>query len=112
MKNCKHCGIELTSEVKRNGLSCKTCRNGLGRYGLNRNQQIQLLESQNHKCALCEDPVELHTGSNWNGVIDHDHKTNEVRGVLCGYCNVALGKLEGNKLNNFIKNVSTYITPV
>jgi len=29
-------------------------------------------------------------------VIDHDHKTNKVRGLLCNSCNVQLGKLRDN----------------
>jgi hypothetical protein len=74
-------------------------------------QQKQLLESQNNTCAICEEEVELHVGNNFNGVIDHNHETGKVRGVLCGHCNVALGKLETNgKLNKFIENATDYLT--
>ena len=109
MITCKHCNEPLTSS--RNGLSCKTCKNGLDRYGLNKLQQKQLLESQNNACAICEEDVKLHVGNNFNGVIDHNHETGKVRGVLCGHCNVALGKLESNgKLDKFIENASDYLT--
>jgi ssDNA-binding Zn-finger/Zn-ribbon topoisomerase 1 len=36
-------------------------------------------------CAIC--------GSDRNLVIDHDHKTGIIRGVLCHPCNTGLGKL-------------------
>ena len=109
MKQCKHCAIELNESVKHQGYECKTCRNGIARYGLNRNQQIDLLKSQNCKCALCENVVELHVRNNQSGVIDHCHNSGKVRGVLCGACNTALGKIELIGVSTFLKNVSNYL---
>ena len=111
MRNCKHCGIELNKDNKGYGLQCYPCKNGLLRYGLNRLEQLELLESQQDRCALCETPVELFAGNNFSGVVDHDHNTGKVRGILCGHCNVALGKLEAdNRLPMFIERVSKYTT--
>ena len=73
------------------------------RYGLDRKQQIDLLEKQNCCCALCGDVVTLHNrkkdGPKNTGNIDHCHKTNVVRGVLCHTCNVTLGYLENKKIS-------------
>lgn len=38
------------------------------------------------RCALCERRTEL--------VIDHDHATGKVRGLICAQCNTLLGWLE------------------
>lgn len=47
----------------------------------------RLLEDQRHRCAICsyrpQRSAEL--------VIDHNHKTGMVRGLLCAKCNTALG---------------------
>ena len=109
MKNCKHCGIKLTNNIKHEGYQCKTCRNGLKRYGLNRKQQTELLESQNHKCKLCKRPVKLFVKNNQLGVIDHCHTTKKVRGVLCGPCNTALGQIEIVGKNKFLSNIEGYL---
>lgn len=38
------------------------------------------------ECVICGDPGEL--------VVDHCHSTNKVRGMLCGSCNLGLGKFK------------------
>ena len=44
-------------------------------------------------CALCKDPFK--TGD--KKVLDHDHKTGNLRGVIHGRCNVAIGLLGDNR---------------
>lgn len=44
---------------------------------------------QEERCAIC---LELPTTSGF--VIDHDHKTGNIRGLLCHRCNTVLGRLE------------------
>ena len=100
MKICSKCGIEF--EKKSNGSICSVCKNGLARYGLDRKQQTLLLENQNGLCAICDAPISLHvrkTSYKITGNIDHCHKTNKVRGVLCHPCNVTLGYLEDKNIN-------------
>lgn len=50
-----------------------------------------MLKEQNEKCAICKSS----TNGNWdNFFVDHDHKTNKNRGLLCSRCNFALGYIE------------------
>lgn len=53
-------------------------------YGITLEQYDELLARQDGLCPVCmrpstEFPVRL--------AVDHDHKTGEVRGLLCNYCN-------------------------
>jgi hypothetical protein len=46
------------------------------------------LEAQNYCCAICH----RHKDSfKYRLAVDHDHYTNEVRGLLCRRCNLLLG---------------------
>ncbi len=47
-----------------------------------------ILQTQGHRCALC-----MMTLPNKDAVLDHDHKTGSVRGVLCRNCNGIEGKV-------------------
>lgn len=63
-------------------------------YGLSEVDYNKLLESQNKVCGICKLP-ELGTSGPKRTpkamAVDHNHKTNAVRGLLCGMCNTALG---------------------
>ncbi len=51
----------------------------------------QLKIEQNGLCPLCGKPIDLTIKG--EGVIDHDHDTGEIRGVLHRSCNAAEGKI-------------------
>jgi hypothetical protein len=59
------------------------------KYGITVEQVRELLSRQN--CDLCGNQFK---DKSFRCHIDHDHETNEVRGVLCGRCNTTLGMLE------------------
>jgi hypothetical protein len=58
-----------------------------------------LFQAQNGLCAVCGNP-ETEKDSKYNKTkdlnVDHDHVTNNVRGLLCGCCNRGLGQLKDN----------------
>ncbi|MFG3137664.1 endonuclease VII domain-containing protein [Streptomyces sp. NPDC048211] len=56
-------------------------------YGLKPGQYEQLYEAQGGTCAICPRA----TGATRRLSVDHDHKTGEVRGLLCRPCNDMLG---------------------
>ncbi len=68
------------------------------RYGITYENYKSISESQNYKCKICGvDEKKL--------VVDHDHLTQEIRGLLCNSCNCAIGLLKDdvNVLQNAIK---------
>lgn len=74
-------------------------------YGIDVNQYQQMLESQNFKCAVCG---KKHIESEKKRlVVDHCHKSNKIRALLCNNCNRALGLLQENL--DTIDNLKNYI---
>lgn len=61
-------------------------RGRLKRYGLTVEQFDAMLLAQGNVCGICRQPKDERQ---WH--IDHDHETQEVRGILCSNCNTALG---------------------
>jgi hypothetical protein len=76
------------------------------KYGITLEQYDALLASQNHRCAIC--PSNSPKAKNgWH--VDHDHKTNKVRGILCHHCNTGIGLLGHS--SERLKAAATYLMP-
>lgn len=58
------------------------------KYGMNRVGYDALLLSQLGGCAICR---KTHNLPATRFVIDHNHRTGVVRGLLCAPCNMAIG---------------------
>lgn len=103
-KACRWCGEEFTPNAPCHLYCSDYCsiraaddaylRN---RYGIGLIEYERLLEEQNHRCAICGgEGFKLKEDQNTKLVIDHDHDTGEVRGLLCHNCNRALGLFQDN----------------
>lgn len=57
-------------------------------YGITLDEYEALVEKQEKRCAVCGDSPD------YNLVVDHNHNTGEIRGLLCQPCNQALGLLK------------------
>lgn len=53
--------------------------------------RVRQLKAQGGVCPLCGDPIDLSIKG--EGVVDHNHDTGEIRGVLHRSCNAAEGKV-------------------
>ncbi len=64
------------------------------RYGITEEDYVALLKKQKYVCAVCGgENIEVN-GFQRSLAVDHCHKENKVRGLLCDYCNRGLGLLK------------------
>src|SRR4051812_36221868 len=108
LRTCNECGEEkaldsfpLNSSGKALRPKCRKCvadransspagilaqrRQHFKRYGITPEKYAEMLFAQGGVCKICKCPP----GSGKRTVleVDHDHKTGEVRGLLCASCN-------------------------
>jgi transcription elongation factor Elf1 len=62
------------------------------KYGLSPDAYVKLYESQEGKCAICNEIPTTKRGLH----TDHCHTSGKVRGLLCHHCNTALGSFKDN----------------
>lgn len=99
LSQCKRCFREYNAKrLKREVIPGYTeskivsiCSN----YKITREYFFDLLEKQQHSCAICERSFTPTGGTKL--VVDHCHETLDVRGLLCHDCNVGLGRLGDNE---------------
>jgi hypothetical protein len=129
MKNCPKCGEQKPlSEFHKNknkptGLSshCKLCAKHTARewriknpqyqkkyhfklkYGITLEERSSLLKLQGNKCAICDTDIQEEGKYH----VDHCHRTNSIRGVLCPNCNIMLGHAKDS--TEILKSALNYL---
>jgi hypothetical protein len=67
------------------------------KYGITLEDFERMAIAQDGACAIClRDPSEFEGHKNLSHKVlhvDHDHVTGKVRGLLCFFCNTAIGML-------------------
>lgn len=66
-------------------------RNLRDNYNLTVDEWNDLWQLQNGKCAICNINMNPRGRAKQSVAVDHNHKTGEVRGLLCRSCNHSLG---------------------
>lgn len=79
-------------------------------YGITPEEYDAMVEAQNGVCALCgrgETRVDPRNGKLYGLAVDHDHVTNNVRGLLCHSCNLSIGQLQDDP--DLLRRAADYI---
>ena len=117
-KKCKHCGKLFIPKAPSELYCSDKCKDyGVTEAYLQRNydltisQYLDMAEKQNFTCAICHKENfamnKCHSGAL---VVDHNHQTGVVRGLLCHNCNRALGLLHDNP--EYLENCLSYLKSV
>jgi len=81
------------------------------KYGITHERLIELLEAQYGGCAACMEPLTLDPNQDVpmrnRAAVDHDHETGQIRGLLCGPCNRALGLVKDEQ--RILKGLLRYL---
>lgn|SRR5208282_745974 len=76
------------------------------KFGISAAEYGRLLAAQGGVCAICTGPVGRRTASRL--MVDHNHKTNKVRGLLCQRCNMGIGQFRDDP--NLMARAVEYLT--
>ena len=68
------------------------------RYGISLEQFAEMVDQINSQCPICKSELIFGTMEARTAVIDHNHDTNRVRGIICNNCNRALGFLPNKEV--------------
>jgi hypothetical protein len=101
---CKDCSNAKKREYRKNNKDLVRAQNKRRVPGWDINRYNQYLELQEGKCAICG--TNKYTNKDW--CADHDHATNQPRGLLCGRCNAGLGYFKDNP--EYLQSAINYLS--
>ena len=83
-------------------------RNLKSKYGITRQDYDQMLAAQKGLCAICSEPESRKIrGRVTRLMVDHNHITKQIRKLLCGRCNTALGMMRERM--DLLENMIAYL---
>lgn len=88
---CKHCAVAKAVALIGDPEASRRHRRRVARYDITLEEYAALYLGQLGACGICHSPADFA-----DLVVDHDHDTGAVRGLLCGRCNVGIGFLRDN----------------
>lgn len=104
-KTCEKLAYKKWAIENKEHLAKKDFRRNLRKkFNMSEAEYFTKYEQQNNGCAICKKPKST---SGRFLAVDHNHKTLEIRGLLCNECNTALGLLNENP--DLMQNMIDYI---
>lgn len=89
--NCKSCHMEYTNAWRSSDAGQIYTRNAKYRkYQMTESDYKIILAQQENSCAICGSTTSGHNMTD-ELLIDHDHTSGNVRGLLCVRCNAGIG---------------------
>jgi hypothetical protein len=101
IKHSEQAKLAVRNWHKKHPERCKELKL-LQKYGISLAEYNMRFEKQGGVCAICHRPPGRRALS-----VDHNHETNENRGLLCDDCNLALGGFHDSK--QFLKQAICYL---
>ncbi len=92
-RNKKRLALRMREYNKKNRMA-RRCVELKSKYGITDFDYIIMYQKQSGMCGICGIPKSLrNVNGERHGIlhIDHCHKTNKVRGLLCYRCNTLIG---------------------
>lgn len=114
-KPCKSCGTIFKPQAPSHLYCSQECKDEgwsdgylKSTYGITQKQYRIMEENQKGKCKICGSDGFLMRDWHFKKlVVDHDHKTGIVRGLLCHNCNRGIGLLQEDV--TILKNAIEYL---
>jgi hypothetical protein len=111
-RKCRFCGgepknrtgVPVCVECSERNKAQLSRRRTLAPYGITPEGYDSMLAEQDGRCAICRT---LEPGRNFF-VVDHDHDTGKVRGLLCVKCNSGLGMFDDDPV--VLMHATQYLT--
>ena len=91
---CKECFYKRSNNQPSRTKEARKAQYVNWKFGISIEEYRRKEELQLKGCAICKLPC----GTGRELAIDHDHKTNIIRDLLCGRCNTVLGLVNDNEL--------------
>ena len=85
---CKECCAAYAQRPE--VLKRKSERYRTKKYGISPEEYNTMVETQGGVCLICHQPGDTRFGL----VVDHDHDSGAIRGLLCANCNQGIGHLQ------------------
>jgi len=88
---CKRCQAIYAHNQHKEKKEALRAQN-LKKFGITHEDYLQMLESQDGKCMICGTTKPHKSAKFKHFAVDHCHKTNKIRALLCNRCNMGLGQ--------------------